>query len=50
MKLFNVWGALDETSRAQLKRVVTLIIGKKTQENKKQEKKQEIAVYEKRKK
>ena len=50
LKLLGIWGALDETSRAQLKRVVTLIIGKKKQENKKQEKKQEIAVYEKRKK
>ena len=50
LKLFKVWGALDETARTQLKRVVSLIVGKKKQENKKQEKKQEIAIHEKRKK
>lgn len=50
LKLFRVWGALDEASRNQLKRVVTLIVGKKKQENKKQDKKQEISIHEKRKK
>ena len=50
LKLFKVWGALDETARTQLKRVVSLIVGKKKQENKIQEKKQEIAIHEKRKK
>ena len=46
LKLFRVWGALDDSSKAQLKRIVPLIVGKKKQEKKKQE----ISIHEKRKK
>ena len=46
LKLFRVWGALDEASKAQLKRIIPLIVGKKKQERKKQE----ISIHEKRKK
>ena len=46
LKLFKVWRALDDDAKAQLKRVATLIVGKKKQEKKKQE----ISIHEKRKK
>ena len=45
LKLFRVWGALDDSSRAQLKRVFSLIVGRKKQEKKKRE----IIIHEKRK-
>lgn len=46
LKLIRVWGALDDSAKAQLKRVASLIIGRKKQEKKKRE----ISVNEKRKK
>jgi hypothetical protein len=45
LKLFRVRGALDDSSRAQLKRVFSLIVGRKKQEKKKRE----IIIHEKRK-
>ena len=46
IKLFKVWGALDDSAKSQLKRVMGLIVGNKKQEKKKQE----ISIHEKRKK
>lgn len=44
-RLFRIWGALDDSSKAQLKRVASLIVGRKKQEKKKRE----IIIHEKRK-
>lgn len=42
LKLFKVWNTLDETSRAQFRKIAGLIIGKKRQEKKKQEKQESL--------
>ena len=38
MKLFKVWNALDEVSRAQFKRIAGILIVRKNQEKKKEKK------------